>query len=687
MRVATDIGGTFTDLVGIDEETGRLYTAKASTIPANFERGVLEALHKSVDDPRGVSAFIHGTTIVINTLTERSGATVGLITTQGFRDALEIGRANRPDMYNFYYRKPTPFVPRHLRFEVGERLSYQGDELCPLDEGAVRAAVAALRDAGVTAIAICFLHSYANPAHEDLCAEIVRQEWPDIPVTASSRITKEWREYERASTVVLNGYVQPRARQYLRSLQGHLRDAGVEGSFYIMQSNGGTTSFRDAEQAPIQLVESGPVAGVYGAAMLGQQLGIGNIIALDIGGTTAKCSLIDAGEVKVSTDYKIEWARDFAGYPIKVPVVDIVEIGAGGGSIGWFDAAGALHVGPRSAGADPGPVCYGRGNPEPTVTDANLVAGRIDPDYFLGGEIQLDVKAARRALGELGARLGLGADEAAVGMIRLANANMVNALKLISVQRGYDPRDFALVAFGGGGAMHAAALAAELRMARVIIPAEPAVFSAWGMLMSDVRRDVIQTRVVGAGDVRPDTLAATWRALEEDLIRFFADEQVPADQVRFARRVDMRYLGQEHTVNVPFPAGAVTDQLLDQVRASFHERHEHLYTYRLPAPVEFVTFHVTATVAVAKPTPQRIGAARERDGDGRPREKGTRRVNFDASGVIETPIYERASLEAGAIIDGPAIVEEPASTTVVFPAQQARVDDYGNLVITTGAEA
>jgi N-methylhydantoinase A len=683
MRVATDIGGTFTDLVCVDEHTGELRSTKTSTTPARFEAGVIDAIEKARVDPTAVSAFVHGTTIVINTLTERSGARVGLITTRGFRDALEIGRGNRPDMYNFYYRKPAPFVSRRLRHEVGERVSYLGEEIEPLDEDDVRRAVSALREAGVDAIAVCFLHAYADDAHERRCAAIIAEEWPAALVTISSQITREWREYERTSTVVLNAYVQPRAREYLAGLSGELERAGLRNSMYIMQSNGGATSVADAERSPIQLVESGPVAGVYGAAILGRQLGLENIIALDIGGTTAKCSLIDAGEVKVATDYKIEWTRATAGYPIKVPVVDIVEIGAGGGSVGWFDPAGALHVGPRSAGAVPGPACYGLGGQEPTITDANLVAGRIDPDYFLGGEIRLQTEAARRALAPIAEQLGMGIEEAAVGMIRLTNANMVNALKLISVQRGYDPRDFTLVAFGGGGAMHAVALATELQIARVIIPVEPAVFSAWGMLMSDLRRDVIQTRIVRADQVHPDTVAAVWDSLEDDLRDFFATEGVAPETVQISRRVDMRYLGQEHTVNLSFPAGPVTVAVLAEIRDQFDERHQHLYTYRLPTAVEFVNFHATAVVPVTKPQPRALRGA----SDGAPRPRARRPVHFDAQGVIDTPIYERGNLAAGAMIEGPAIVEEPASTTVIFPGQRMQVDEWGNLLITMGAQS
>ncbi|MGB4504917.1 MAG: hydantoinase/oxoprolinase family protein, partial [Syntrophaceticus sp.] len=384
MRVASDIGGTFTDLVYLDEETGQVGIAKTDTTPPNFEQGVINSINKANFTKDEVNFFVHGTTVIINALTERTGAKTGLITTKGFRDVLELGRSNRADIYNVYYRKPVPFVPRYLRLEVEERCNYKGEELVPLNEDDVRACLRQFKKEGVEAIAVCFLHSYANPAHEERCAEIIRQEWPEVAVTISSDITKEWREYERTSTAVLNSYVQPVAAKYVDSLDRELDKLRVSDRRYIMQSNGGTVSFAQSKISPINMVESGPVAGVFGAAVVGKLIGEKNIIALDIGGTTAKCSLIENGEMKVTTDYKIEWTRETAGYPIKVPVVDIIEIGAGGGSIAWVDAANSLHVGPQSAGALPGPVCYGRGGTEPTVTDANLIAGRINPEYFLG---------------------------------------------------------------------------------------------------------------------------------------------------------------------------------------------------------------------------------------------------------------------------------------------------------------
>ncbi|MCL4516679.1 MAG: hydantoinase/oxoprolinase family protein [Firmicutes bacterium] len=681
MRIATDIGGTFTDLVYLDEKTGRVGFAKVDTTPPNFEAGVINTIGKAGIDPREVDFFVHGTTVIINALTERKGAKTALITTKGFRDVLEIGRGNRPDLYNFYYRKPKPFVPRYLRFEIEERINYKGEVLKPLKEEEIHRAIQRLRAEGVEAVAICFLHSYVNPAHERRCAEIVRAEWPEVALTVSHEITREWREYERTSTAVLNSYVMPTARQYIDRLAERLEHLGVGRSRYIMQSNGGTTSFQQARHSQIQMVESGPVAGIFGASVVGRLLDEKNVIALDIGGTTVKCSLIENFEMKVTTEYKIEWTREFAGYPIKIPVVDIVEIGAGGGSIAWIDAAGSLHVGPQSAGAVPGPVCYSRGGTSATVTDANLVAGRINPNYFLGGEIKADIAKAQEAIGHLAERLGVTTDEAALGIIRLANANMVNALKLVSVRRGHDPRDFALVAFGGGGSMHAMALARELRVKKVVIPVAPAVFSAWGMLMTDLRYDVIQTSIRRADQFSPEDANALWRELEAEAAKHYVNERIRPEQVVFSRFADMRYLGQEHTVKVPVPTVKLDEALLEETRVRFHQLHEQSYTFRLESPIEYVNFHLTAFGTVSKPELVKLTtrgvAAREAM-------KGIRKVHFDQEGWQEAVIYERSKLAAGATLTGPAVVEEPAASTVVFPGQRLTVDDYGNLIIELG---
>ncbi len=680
MRIATDIGGTFTDLVFHDEQSGELGVAKASTTPDDFARAVLETVEKAAVDASRATFFVHGSTVIINALTERKGARTGLITTKGFRDVLEIGRANRPDIYNFSFRKPTPFVPRHLRLEVTERVSHKGEVLVRLDEEQMRQAVRQLKGEGVEAIAVCFLHSYANPAHEQRALEIAREEVPEVAITASYDVTRQWREYERTNTAVLNAYVQPTAARYLGNLERDLAAKGIaETTLHVMQSNGGTATFAQGKATPIRLVESGPVAGVIGAIAIGRLVGEENIISLDIGGTTAKSSLIQGGVVRTTTEYKIEWTPTHPGYPIMAPVVDIVEIGAGGGSIAWVDPAGALKVGPQSAGAVPGPACYGKGGTEPTVTDANLLAGRINPAYFLGGEITVDTEAARRAMRKIAEPFGLSEVEAALGIIRLANSNMDNLLRLVSVRRGFDPREFALVAFGGGGSMHATALARRLHVKKVIVPVAPAVFSAWGMLMTDLRVDLVQTSIARTDRADPAGIGAILDGLHDEALAYFRHEKIPAERVVAQPAADMRYLGQEHTVRVPLPGDVRQSGAFQTIEERFHTLHEQHYTFRLDgSPVEFVNFHLTAFGLVEKPGLRKIGA------NGRTPEgarKGERDVDFDELGRHRGAIYDRARLGAGAQIDGPAIVEEPAASTVLFPGDRLTVDDYGNLII------
>ena len=676
MRLATDIGGTFTDLVYLDEKTGTVGLAKASSTPPTFGDGIMDALEKSGVAAEAVEQFVHGTTVVINALMERTGARTAIVTSEGFRDVLEIGRANRPDIYNLRFRKQPPFVPRHLRFEVPERMNFKGEVVTPLESDAVAELVGRLKAEGVEAVAVSFLHSYANPGHEEMAAAVLRSHLPGVKITTASGLTREWREYERTSTAVLNAFVQPVATAYLRSLTRDLRDAGMGAPLFGMKSNGGTQTFAVLEDQPIHLVESGPVGGVIGAAAVGKAIGIPNLITLDIGGTTAKCALQDDGLVKVTTEYRIERDQHHAGYPIKVPVVDIVEIGAGGGSIAWIDDGGALKIGPKSAGAVPGPACYGNGGTEPTVTDANLIAGRINPDYFLGGEIPVSIELARQATEPIAAALGVTVDEAALGIIRLANANMINALKLVSVRRGYDPRDYAMIAFGGGGAMHAAALATELHVGTVIVPPAPAHFSAWGMLMTDPMQDFIQTALTSAKPENQERIASIFADMEAEARQFFANAGYDGGQVTTERYGDMRYHGQEHTVQVPFPADPVD---VDAVNEAFHALHERAYTFRLESPTEIVNFHLVARVAIPKPSLTRTATT----GSGRP--KGRRLVDFDESGRLETTIYERADLIPGEPVEGPAVIEEPASTTVIHPGQRVMVDSIGNLRIETGA--
>lgn len=679
MRIASDIGGTFTDLVFHDEESGHLGLTKAPTTPDDFGRGVLATIEKADLDAAATRFFVQGSTVVINALTERTGAVTGLITTQGFRDVLEIGRANRSDIYNLAFRKPEPFIPRYLRLEVPERVNYKGEVLQELDEEAVRAAVRQLKSDGAEAIAICFLHSYANPTHEQRAAEIAREEAPDLWVTASTEITREWREFERTDTAALNAYVQPTASRYLTKLEKDLGERGLRSDIlHAMQSNGGIATFAQAQVAPIRLVESGPVAGVIGAVAVGKLVAAENIISLDIGGTTAKSSLVQGGFIRTISDYKIEWSPSSPGYPLMVPVVDIVEIGAGGGSIAWIDKAGALKVGPRSAGAVPGPACYGQGGTEPTVTDANVVVGRINPAYFLGGEISVDVEAARAAMQRVAAPFGLTESEAALGIIRLANANMDNLLRLVSVRRGFDPRDFTLVAFGGGGSMHATALARGLHIGRVVVPVAPGHFSAWGMLMTDLRTDHVRTLIVRTDRINPAELSDILGELEHEADDYLKREGTSAGDIVVQRFADIRYLGQEHTVKVPLPSELSGPDAIVEIEERFHALHEQHYTFRLDgSAVEFVNFHLTGFGTVEKPEIRTI----EVNGDSTAALKGTRQVDFDDLGWHESAIYERERLGAGAQIEGPAVIEEPAASTVLFPGDRLEVDEYGNLVI------
>ncbi|WP_375451847.1 hydantoinase/oxoprolinase family protein [uncultured Devosia sp.] len=685
-RMATDVGGTFTDLVYFetDRTTGRqtVRTEKSDTTPPDFEQGVLNVIEKAGLSLAEISFFAHGTTVVINALTERKGAHTALITTAGFRDVLEIARGNRPDFFNLSYEKPAPFVERYLRQEIAGRMDYRGSETVALDLSGLPAIIDGFKADGVQAIAICLIHAYANPAHEKAVIAEIRRLWPEIAVVASHQITREWREYERTSTTVLSAYVQPTAERYLERLETGLRGGGYGGPLYIMQSNCGVDSLASTKAIPITMVESGPASGFWGAAELGRIIGEPNVLALDIGGTTAKCSLIENGQVSIKTDYWIERDRKSAGYPIMVPVVDLVEIGNGGGSIAWVDDFGKLHVGPQSAGAVPGPAAYGRGGLDVTTTDANLALGRINRDYFCGGAMIADMEAVDASLGALADRLGVSQQEAARGIVRIANANMVNALKLVSLNRGYDPRDFTLVVFGGGGAMHGVALGQELGVGKVVVPRGAPVFSAWGMMMSDLRRDYFVTRLMDGTDVAGlDGLVSEMGA---HAMAQFGKEAVAAEAVKLQPLVKVRYRNQEHSVEVPLVAGTIDAACLAQLAQDFHEIYEREYTYRLDTPVEIVGVHLIASAEVGKlqmlPQP-RTGAVLQ------DAIKGTRLVDYATEGVHQAIIYNAEQLEPGMRFDGPAVIEDPGTTIVIHPDNGVSIDDFGNTHITIGGRS
>jgi N-methylhydantoinase A len=677
-RVAIDVGGTFTDLCALDEATGSFTFVKDSTTPSNFANGVVTVVKRSGLKGGQIDRFIGtGSTMVINALTEMKGAKTLLVTTRGFRDVLEIQRSNRTDLYNFRYKKPEPFVPRHLRYEVDERIDYAGNVLRPLNEGDVLRAADAAKREKVESLAIALYNSYANPSHELECYQLLAENLDGkIPITMSHQLTREWREYERSNTAVMNAFVQPKVEEYLSTLEEEMANLGVKIKMHVMQSNGGVSTFERGKKTPIYQVESGPIGGVIGAQTLGGAVGVADIITLDVGGTTAKTSLIDSGKIKINTEYNVGRTQFFSGYPVKVPVVDIVEIGAGGGSIAWVDELGSLKVGPRSAGAEPGPACYGKGGRDPTVTDAFVLLGVLDPDYFLGGEIKLEPKLAEEAYGRLAGKLKMKTLEVAMGVVRLATANMVNAMKLVSVRRGYDPRDFTIVAFGGGGPMFATALARELGAKRVIVPRIPGVFSAWGMLMTDLRHDYVQTKVV---KFNGETLKSLMAILDE-MMRVAYDqmeeEGVEKKDVRFEATFDMRYAGQEHTVPTPVPVGKREGDLLSTIGKKFQSLHKKQYEFTLGDPLEVVNAHLTALGRVKRP-----GMKRWAPPKGVRKGRLRSRIIVSEEGRHAVGVHERDALSAGAVVRGPSVIEEPTSTTILRRGDRMNVDKFGNLVI------
>lgn len=684
MRVATDIGGTFTDLVSLqfDKKTGKpigVEIAKSDTIPFDFEEGILNAIKKADLNLSEIDFFAHGTTVVINALTERKGAKTALITTKGFRDVLEIARCNRPDLFNFNFVKQAPFVPRYLRFEVEERMNYKGEVVKEMvTSKKLETIVKQCKEEQVEAIAICLLHAYKNPKHEKQLVNQLKGLCPKIAIIASYQVTREWREYERTSSTTLSGYILPIAKKYLNNLESKLKEKGLKNAPYIMQSNGGITTINDVKTNPITMVESGPASGVFGAIALGKVIGKKDLIVLDIGGTTAKCALVENGHVKITTNYKIEHSRTQAGYPIQTPVIDIIEIGNGGGSIAWVDKGGKMHVGPKSAGAMPGPAAYGKGGEKLTTTDANIITGKIHPNYFLGGELQPDYESIDLASKPLCEALNGSKEEIAKGIIRIANANMINALKLISVNKGHDPRDFTMMVIGGGGAMHGADLARELQVSELIIPSNAGVFSAFGMLMSDIRRDYIRTNVITLKEAQRLNIQSTFKEIEKEAIHNFKLDGYQLSDINFTYYTDLRYAGQEHYVKVLLSEFS-EDTSLEVIISHFHKEHKRQYSFELDAPVELVNFHLVAEVLVDKPDFPKI------KNTGKKVEKAIfdyRAVDFDDLGLHQTPFYHRHLLEPSMIIKGPAIIAEKATTTVVSPLHIVHIDVYGNLILT-----
>jgi N-methylhydantoinase A len=691
-RLGIDVGGTFTDGALVDEATGEILIVKVPTTPADpalgFMATVERALQHSQSSSAAVRLVVHATTVATNALIEGKTARVGMITTKGFRDILEIGRQIRSRLYDVHLTKPRPLVARRWSFEVRERLDATGQVLEPLDLDEVRQAVWQLKAEQVEAIVCCFLHSYVNPAHERLAAEILRQEYPEAFQSISSEVCPEFREYLRASTTAVNAAVMPIVSRYLEALESKLQDRGITAPFYVMQSSGGVMSVQAAKQRPVYMVESGPAAGVIAAGALALPHGYTNVISFDMGGTTAKVGLIRDGRPQLSTEFEVGGQAITplgegrgSGYPVRTPVIDLVEVGAGGGSEAWIDAGGALRVGPRSAGAVPGPVCYGQGGTTPTITDANLLLGRINPQFFLGGEIALDLQASREAItARCGRPLGLDALHAASGIVEIANAQMMGAIRLISVQRGYDPRDFVLVAFGGAGPLHANALARELGIPTVLVPPSPGIASALGMLMTDLKHEFVATRRQLFTDLEPAALQALFSDFEAQGAALLASEGIPPERHGLQRSLDLRYCGQSHELSVSVPAAALTPHDLAQIQEQFHQAHTRAYGYAAREDaVELVNVRLTAVGISPKPQLKPLGRG---DGDIRAAIKGHRPVWFsEDSESLACPIIDRYRLRWGDIVPGPAILEEIDSTTVVHPGYEAGVDQHGNLLL------
>ena len=676
VAVAIDIGGTFTDLIGFDDSAKAFVEAKSLTTPDEPSRGVVDCISKSGLDAALIGELIHGSTTAINTLIERKGAKTGLIVTEGTRDVYLIGRGNRPESYNLLFNRPHPLVARSLTREVRERLRASGEVHRALDLASLEEAVRVLAEAEVEAVAVCFLHSYVNPDHERMAADVIGRLIPDAYVSLSHQILREYREYERMSTTVVNAYIGPVVGGYVKDLDAHLRTIGFSGDLAIMRSNGGVMSPETAAQQPVAMMESGPVGGIIAAARIGAALNIRNVISFDMGGTTAKASLIRDSQPNMATGYYVGGYA--SGHPVMIPLVDIVEVGAGGGSIAWVDEVNALKVGPQSAGADPGPICYARGGTQPTITDANVVLGRLNPQEFLGGEMLLDAEAAARGIREAVALpLGLDLIEASQAILQIAVMKMSLAVREVSVAKGYDPRDFSLVASGGAGPLHVSAIARELHIPSVVIPLFPAHFSALGMLLADERHDLVRTHYV---DLRTADLAHVATIYDDMLAEGSLQLRNPREFEK-QYQLDLRYVGQDFTLSVP----VTRDQLVEvggweAIRRMFDEAYERRYAYHSSnEPVEIVNLRLT--LIAKRPTLLFPRLAL----DAKPPAEVYRDVYFDKGRAERARVFRRADLPANFSFAGPAIVQEFGTTTVLFEGDRCTVAESGELIISVGA--
>jgi N-methylhydantoinase A len=680
-RIGVDIGGTFTDLVWVDDATGTVQVGKLLTTPKDpaqaVEQGVVGLLHDAGASPAGVRTVIHGTTLATNALIERKGARTALLATAGFRDAVEIGREGRYDMYDLFIDPPAPLVARHLRREVAERILADGSVRTPLDENGARAVIRALLADGAEALAICLLHAYRNPAHERRLEELVRELAPGLPVSRSSEVVPEIREYERTSTTIANVYVMPLMARYLDDLERRVQDMGIPGQLYVMLSSGGVATPATAKRVPVRLVESGPAAGALAAARAARLVGEDRLLSFDMGGTTAKACVIDRGEPLLAREFEVARADRFkkgSGLPIRIPCIELIEIGAGGGSIARVDRFGLLKVGPDSAGADPGPACYAQGGAEPTVTDADLVLGYLDPAFFLGGKMRLDVDAARRAVEERVARpMGLSLTEAAWGIHRVVNENMAAAARIHGIERGKDLRAYPLFAFGGAGPVHAWHVGRILKVPRVLVPFAAGAISAYGLLAAPLAFDFVRTATHRLDDAGWGAINGLFAEMEAEGRAVLRGAGVADAAVRIRRTAEMRYVGQGHEVEAALPDGPLGPASLEAIRGAFEAAYRALYG-RTPMGVAIEALNWR--LVISGPTPEfSMGSAPAATGaEAAPVAKARRPAYFpEAGGYVETPVYDRYALRPGADFSGPVIIEERESTTVIGPGARVRV--------------
>ena len=677
-RIGVDSGGTFTDVCLFNEDDGRVHIWKVSSTPDDPSRAILQGIAEGLERVGATAGDVgylgHGTTVGTNALIQHRGVKTGLITSDGFRDLLEIGRQKRPDLYDLQADKEPVLVARDLRLEVPERLRHDGSVETALDEQAVRAAARALREAGAEAIAVCFLYSFIRPEHEQTARRIIAEEFPGAFVSTSHDVAPEFREYERMSTVTVNAYLGPVMQGYINRLAARVAELGLTVTPRLTQSNGGVIGFEQAARLPVRTVLSGPSTGVVAAQELARQTGIGNLITFDVGGTSSDVALLKDGLCKLVGEANVH------GYPIKAPMLDIHTVGAGGGSIAYVDSGGLLKVGPRSAGAFPGPVCYDKGNSEPTVTDANVVLQTLNPTHLLGGRMAIDQGLARAAIQRLADQLGMDVMATAQGIISVVIANMARAIRVISVQRGHDPRDYALVAFGGAGPLHAARLARELEIRRILVPLTPGIMCATGLLQTDLRADFATTNLTLLNDDAIRALQTAFGALEAHTGDWFATEEIAdADRV-VERSVDVRYAGQNYEIAVAVPEGPLDLVAIATIRARFEEEHRRLYGFIAQEdPIQIVTFRVGATGLVAKAA---FRAFPDGGGDAESARIGERDVWMpEAGGFVACPIYDRARLKPGNRIAGPAIIEQMDTTTIVLPDMLATVEPHLNLIL------